>query len=1806
VSGILVFTFFVSNSVSYSDSIYSLANSSSSLNQNDLFHARTWAAVRYGARPELDAFLKRYDPDASRLHDQSNFRPRVQGFRSKPKPRNAEAETLTTRSELRTKLVVEQKKEINKKVVQYEVSKATPAMERYLQTNRFVDITMNLEGTQIHMMDMGLSVGVHGFRLLNTGELRNSEFFLVPTNAWHDYEPFFDLVAQLSLDYPEDREIFNQFLSRPREKVTPPVQAETTLSDSDRAARVLEMIDQAGRASLREDTLQALAALGEPNLYEGSSDNLLSQALGVLREALNAHDMFTVQAAEESIEKLTKAGLILEPVGISNGEKRSELRANGETLEKPTWHPRWSQAHPFLFTAGFALLAFGVGYVITSFMSQLHAQQSDARLPMEAGLLGAVTMTLIAFAHTRRGPVPRFDVPELDDFNWRHVKWFGSFNAQFPRRERKAVQDELVHDIRLALIDGEQKLPIEINFKNLRLTIRRVIRSSRPAIQISYSKTGVEVGLVKARAELRSVSATPDVLRLPRLLSVGGNSAVRRGTKATDEEQLFNLRKTFTDLVVQEIMNGTLPIMTHGNGPQAGRFLQEDLRESGRSMESLNNGEMMDLLAKSSIVERTQENTGALIKQVLAEKGIPEDKIHVVITHVLVNPDDPEFEKPTKPIGTRAKEGPDTRPRVPSPNPVGIVEIKEIAQALREGKFVVAVGGGGIPVDAKHYRATGELEVLGAVIDKDYATARLAIDLKNENVRVDELLISTETPYVYLDGDQIRQNPIHTILADSMETLLAQDKDENIFPKGSIRPKVRAAVGASQNGIQHVRITSPENIDTDEGTVILPFTRREAIRTLINRIKSGGFAARSGDQWAPDSETSQLIRALITEATVMRRPLTEWEQSQLQTAVAEYKQAHADDLQSVVADTLVSIFVKPSESARRAELRALQSINPTTTAVWHELNTDYERVKRLHLRDLLTDPARASRFSASFDSSGVTLFLDYAKNLIDSATFNHLLELAIETRLPDAIKRMFSGDKINQTENRAALHVALRMPRDAKVMVDGENVIPKVSAVLDQMRRFSDQINSGEWAGYTGKRITDIVNIGIGGSDLGPVMATEALKPYATGNVRVHFVSNVDGTDIAEKVIKKLNPETTLFIIASKTFTTQETITNAKSAREWFLTYAKDKAAIKKHFVALSTNKALVEEFGIDSANMFEFWDWVGGRFSLWSAIGLSIATYIGFDNFQELLAGAHAMDEHFLKAPLSSNIPVILALLSIWYTNFFGAETHAILPYDQYLHRLPAYLQQAFMESNGKSVDRNDNPIVDYQISPIIWGEAGTNGQHSFYQLLHQGGRLIPADFIGIANSQNPIGDHHEKFMANYFAQTKALALGKTLEEVLAEGVDPSLAPHKVFPGNNPTNTILINRLTPRALGVLIAMYEHQIFTEGVILNIFSFDQMGVELGKVLAGRILPELSPTGEPEKQAAHDSSTRTLIDWFKAQRSRSELRSLNFQNASDVRQPTLLSALWGRLTKAQIRKLNDKLANVRDQIARFDLTTISRNIAQLEVEQAKPEIDPARLQKITKEIPRLRDQETELHREFVELQAEEARLNQKLNERLQHRSRTKTWITVTLSAALILTVAARFLTQHNQTLSENIVSIFLQGPAIAILVAAGLVYSRNIRKAKQAAEIKTSEEIHTIMNHPSTQRILRTLREYDPPDSPQTSVHAGKEKIVFFAPHHPSLHAAEIASRLAVIDLERRFPPRKVVFKSSRSELRSVNLPDSSGVSKPWGFGRQADEEIVSRSELRLADQPSTILHRPSSENPFGNINREVGTAPTLPP
>ncbi|EFD2737847.1 glucose-6-phosphate isomerase [Escherichia coli] len=548
----------------------------------------------------------------------------------------------------------------------------------------------------------------------------------------------------------------------------------------------------------------------------------------------------------------------------------------------------------------------------------------------------------------------------------------------------------------------------------------------------------------------------------------------------------------------------------------------------------------------------------------------------------------------------------------------------------------------------------------------------------------------------------------------------------------------------------------------------------------------------------------------------------------------------------------------------------MKNINPTQTAAWQALQKHFDEMKDVTIADLFAkDGDRFSKFSATF---GDQMLVDYSKNRITEETLAKLQDLAKECDLAGAIKSMFSGEKINRTENRAVLHVALRNRSNTPILVDGKDVMPEVNAVLEKMKTFSEAIISGEWKGYTGKAITDVVNIGIGGSDLGPYMVTEALRPYKN-HLNMHFVSNVDGTHIAE-VLKKVNPETTLFLVASKTFTTQETMTNAHSARDWFLKAAGDEKHVAKHFAALSTNAKAVGEFGIDTANMFEFWDWVGGRYSLWSAIGLSIVLSIGFDNFVELLSGAHAMDKHFSTTPAEKNLPVLLALVGIWYNNFFGAETEAILPYDQYMHRFAAYFQQGNMESNGKYVDRNGN-VVDYQTGPIIWGEPGTNGQHAFYQLIHQGTQMVPCDFIAPAITHNPLSDHHQKLLSNFFAQTEALAFGKSREVVEQEyrdqGKDPAtldyVVPFKVFEGNRPTNSILLREITPFSLGALIALYEHKIFTQGVILNIFTFDQWGVELGKQLANRILPELK---DGKEISSHDSSTNGLINRYKAWR------------------------------------------------------------------------------------------------------------------------------------------------------------------------------------------------------------------------------------------------------------------------------------------------------------------------------------------------
>jgi glucose-6-phosphate isomerase len=545
----------------------------------------------------------------------------------------------------------------------------------------------------------------------------------------------------------------------------------------------------------------------------------------------------------------------------------------------------------------------------------------------------------------------------------------------------------------------------------------------------------------------------------------------------------------------------------------------------------------------------------------------------------------------------------------------------------------------------------------------------------------------------------------------------------------------------------------------------------------------------------------------------------------------------------------------------------MKNINPTATQAWKTLGKLAETHSDLQIKNLFKDDSRFERYSIQFED----ILLDYSKNRITDDILKSLLDLAGETGLKDAIDAMFAGEKINGTEGRAVLHTALRNRSNDPVFFEGENVMPSINKVLNQMKTFADQISSGKWLGYTQKPIRSLVNIGIGGSDLGPVMVTEALKPYQNPALDIYFVSNVDGTHIAE-VLKKIDPETTLFFIASKTFTTQETMTNAHTARNWFLEHAGDEKAVARHFVALSTNEKGVTEFGIDPKNMFAFWDWVGGRYSLWSAIGLPIACAIGFDNFEKLLAGAHSMDLHFRQEEFSKNIPVLLALIGIWNTNFLGASSEAILPYDQYLHRFAAYFQQGNMESNGKYVTRTGEKVT-YPTGPIIWGEPGTNGQHAFYQLIHQGTHLIPCDFIAPAISHNPIADHHVKLLSNFFAQTEALMNGKSLEAVTSEmrsagksmeNID-EIAAHRVFEGNRPTNSILVKQITPYTLGQLIAAYEHKIFVQGIIWNIFSFDQWGVELGKVLANAILPELL---DEQKVTSHDASTNGLINAYKA--------------------------------------------------------------------------------------------------------------------------------------------------------------------------------------------------------------------------------------------------------------------------------------------------------------------------------------------------
>ena len=540
----------------------------------------------------------------------------------------------------------------------------------------------------------------------------------------------------------------------------------------------------------------------------------------------------------------------------------------------------------------------------------------------------------------------------------------------------------------------------------------------------------------------------------------------------------------------------------------------------------------------------------------------------------------------------------------------------------------------------------------------------------------------------------------------------------------------------------------------------------------------------------------------------------------------------------------------------------LPTINPTTTQAWQQLSAHADQMKQVQMKALFAnDPHRFSKFSSCAED----IVFDYSKNIITEETIQLLIQLATECGIKEAIVSMFAGEKINETEGRSVLHTALRNFSDKPMLADGKDIMPDVKRVLAQMKNFCDRIHSGSWNGYTGKKIKYIVNIGIGGSDLGPVMVTEALKPYWVNGIETYFVSNVDGTHIAE-TLKKVTPDETLFLIASKTFTTQETMTNAHTARDWFLQHAKEESFVAKHFAALSTNEKEVVKFGIDKANMFEFWDWVGGRYSLWSAIGLSIALTIGYENFERLLKGAHEADEHFKKEPFDKNIPMLMGLIGLWYTNFFNAKSEAILPYDQYLHRFAAYFQQGNMESNGKYVDRTGKK-VEYPTGPIIWGEPGTNGQHSFYQLIHQGTHLIPCDFIAPAISHNPIGDHHEKLLSNFFAQTEALMNGKTEDEVIAEGTKEELVPFKVFVGNRPSNSILIKKITPFTLGELIALYEHKIFVQGIIWNIYSFDQYGVELGKQLANKILPELR--GD-EKVSTHDASTNALINLYKEMR------------------------------------------------------------------------------------------------------------------------------------------------------------------------------------------------------------------------------------------------------------------------------------------------------------------------------------------------
>jgi len=552
------------------------------------------------------------------------------------------------------------------------------------------------------------------------------------------------------------------------------------------------------------------------------------------------------------------------------------------------------------------------------------------------------------------------------------------------------------------------------------------------------------------------------------------------------------------------------------------------------------------------------------------------------------------------------------------------------------------------------------------------------------------------------------------------------------------------------------------------------------------------------------------------------------------------------------------------KSATKAQPESGKSV--TGGRAWLALAAHYQKIKDVHLRALFAgDPARGERFS--LEAAG--LYLDYSKHRLTDETLRLFLRLAEESGLRAKIDAMFRGDKINLTENRAVLHVALRAPRGEKIMVDGKDVVPEVHAVLDKMAEFCDRLRSGKWKGYTGKGIRNVVNIGIGGSDLGPVMAYEALRHYSARDMTFRFVSNVDGTDFAEATWD-LDAAETLFIVSSKTFTTLETMTNAHTARAWALATLRDDAAIAKHFVAVSTNAAEVSQFGIDTANMFGFWDWVGGRYSMDSAIGLSTMLAVGPENFRSLLAGFHQMDEHFRTAPFAKNLPVLMGLFGVWYNDFFGAQTVAVLPYDQYLKRFPAYLQQLTMESNGKRVTLDGTTIGDYQTGPIFWGEPGTNGQHSFYQLIHQGTKLIPCDFIGFANTLNPFGDHHDILISNMFAQAEALAFGKIAEEVTAEGTPDWLVPHRTFEGNRPSSVILADRLTPETLGKLVALYEHSVFTQGAVWNIDSFDQWGVELGKVLAKRIIPELESAAPPD--LTHDSSTNALIRRYRQMRGR----------------------------------------------------------------------------------------------------------------------------------------------------------------------------------------------------------------------------------------------------------------------------------------------------------------------------------------------